>query len=203
MLQQKYRSQESAIASYDYTDLASGLGIDILYGTTTEAFDNTLSYALVTTSDAISASGTTTLAAAGKTTMDFDTSTFKLPRTVDGTAHVSFGLGANSTIAHSAAQISVVDADNSATTISLLVSGAEITAGALNSSITNLIPLSLDQTLIKKGEKLRLSVTLQQTSTGDSEIGHDTANNAQSIIIPATKGTPTIMKLLMPFKIDI
>lgn len=196
------QQQESAIATFDYADLASGLGYDILYGTASKNFAGTASYHLVTDASAKASAAVSALSSATKATYHFLGSSFNEPRTAKGTAYVSLGMGANNATAHVAVQIFVLDSDLNATAICTLTSSSIITVGATDLSEMKFIPLALTETNIKIGESLRLSVTHQQTSTGNTEVGHDPTGEDGTYIPLAGTAHTTKMQLLMPFKID-
>ncbi|KKM89889.1 hypothetical protein LCGC14_1244160 [marine sediment metagenome] len=147
------------IASFDFKDIASGLGYEVFYpkaskdasGTTRFLFtDSTL------TSIPVTSSGTTI------TIFNFDTSVFNLPRTVKGTAYCVSRVSATSgTNAYSVQLVKVLD-DLSTVNLS-----SEITSTTVGTSALDFpIQLPLTQTLIKKGEKIRLIFTLLKIDGG-------------------------------------
>ena len=193
---------EQAIASFDFTDLASGTGVEIFFGTASDSFNSTLDYHLVSTGDAKAGRATTQRASAGTTVVEFETTEFNLQRTARGTAFLSASMGLNNTKGHITGEISIIHADGGETIIADKVSGQSVTIGATDTSEMMFIPLPLTETIIKEGEKLRLSVDIFQASSGNMELGHDPTGEAGSIIPLSTTTHTTKMQLLMPFRVD-
>ena len=98
--------QETAIASYSYTDIANGLGYSIFHLTLSEQL--TIKNSVLFQS-AIPSASTTGLAKAGQP-YRFTTSEFNLPRTVKGTAYVSGYANYNADDLIGTAQLSIEDA---------------------------------------------------------------------------------------------
>ena len=191
---------EAAVASFSFTDIAEGTGTQIFFGIASEGFASGFDYHLITTKDAHSAK-IVTAGTAGVNTYNFDSAAFNLPRQARGTAYLSVGLGVTGGVSHIAGQIQKVHVDGTTTTdLSSQLSGQVINSGP---SVTAMmfIPFPITRDIIKKGERLRL-VIRHQSDGNISEFGHDPQNQDGIIIKPGTKGT-TILRLLMPFRIDL
>ena len=200
---------EAAIASFAFTDIAEGTGVQVFFGISSENFTSTVDYHLVGNSDVTSSQSSSSGAATSTTTIDFDTGTFNLPRTVRGTASFSAGMGVLNATMHLAAQVKKVAADNTVINLTSKQSGQIFTNAGTDSEMV-FIPLPITATgsnaIIKKGEFLRLTVGLHQNTGGvnETELGHDPKNNDGELgaIKPGTKNT-TVLRLLMPFEIKL
>ena len=181
------------LASYDFSDIAAGLGFETFWGTpnvdTGETKYNLLPFVVTSGNNKTS----TNRSGEGTTTINFDSSTFNLPRTAKGIAYISLGETQGSANAVSIkAQMAVMHADLSVTNIS---SEFESVQNANTTGIVvQLFALPLTQTTIKKGEKLRMIIKIVIDATGGSGVlQHD---NTDSDI-------DEHLKLFMPFRIDI
>lgn len=204
------RQGSNATASYDFRDLVSGLGYDTFYAVASdEEALGTISYYLSPTADIYTDTTSTTQSSQGTKTLNFDSSAFNLPRTVRGTAIINFS-GKNNdadvTNVTFSAQLLKVLADGTTTQA---LSSAKVVdydgntppGSALGASVkfNALLFLSLTQTLIKKGEKLRLQIIIDMKDTADSvTIYHDPLGRN---IIGDTNFS-SIMKAIVPFRID-
>ena len=185
-LPQKFRkTRDRAIASFNFTDIASGLGVQIFFctigetsgGNTYHLLDN----AVTSKNDAIDKK------LQNGTDVDFDTSNFNLPRTVKGTAFLSGSFKVDSGLSVSCTA-TILKFDGSTET----VIGATITSQTEASTSNErgvLLEIPLTETLIKKGELLRLTITVT-TQGGISGLHADPLGS---------DGQP--LKLLIPFKI--
>src|SRR3990167_5483690 len=104
--------QSPSIASYDFTELSTGLGFETYYAHGTKETTSAVTYQLTPFSTIIwpnqVSKSVTTAGAQASATIDFDTSTFNLPRTAKGTAVVNFvwqGDAASTAEAYISAQI--------------------------------------------------------------------------------------------------
>jgi hypothetical protein len=223
VIQKKYlRASEGAIASYDYTDIAEGTGMQILYG-----FDSTPgiggggsfvsggSYHLTSSqvystnieSPVIPAAGSTFAKCAD---LDFDLGAFNLPKTVEGTAFVSVtqlvhslsGGGSASAYIHAY----LYKWDGTTETALANASGAVLKALTGTYEVnTSLIPLTISQTHFKKGEQIRLNIqqyAKQVTSVSEIQFTHDPKNSTPSSGAFSSARTTTL-ELHVPFKIDL
>ena len=203
---QVYRkSDERAIASFDFVDIATGLGTVIFLGISSET-SGAVDYHLITTS-VHSATTSTNRTTIGTTTIDFDTANFNLPRTAKGTAYFSAGVG-TSVATTEGIQLKVqlfhVDSGASETNItSEITTPVFFNASAIDSKM-EFLELPITEKLIKKGEFLRLRVKMIGDANIDIEMGHDPKNRdgKQAKIIPGTKNS-TVLTFLMPFRVDV
>ena len=185
-LPQKFRkTRDRAIASFNFTDIASGLGVQIFFCTIGETSGGNTYHLLDNAVTSKNDVQDKILKAA--TDVDFDTSPFNLPRTVKGTAFISgsFNVDAGNNVSCTA---TILKFDGSTeTTIGATITSQTETATSTERGILLEIPLT--QTLIKKGELLRLTITV--TSAGGASGVHADPLGSQ--------GQP--LKLLMPFKL--
>lgn len=173
----KFATSVPSIASYDYTDLSSGLGYQTFYlfntySGLTASGNPSISYH-------ISDFDITALANMGDTTgQDFDSSTFNVARTIRGNAILT-GESGSATAAYYKIELYRVDASSGEHVIA--ASYRSQASGAANQPFTIIVPCT--ETTIKVGEKLRATISV--SDAGGS--------------ISATAG----LTLRMPFKIDV
>ena len=203
----RMRASESGLATFNYVDVASGIGFLSYYGTVTQDDVQGKEYVL-TPNVVYSAVRDTYRTSAGTTTMNFDTSAFNLPRVAKGTAILSFGatFRAGSNVGeYISAQLQKVTATGSTVNLS-----ATMTAYA-NLLYSNpfdsmmLFKLPLTQTIIKKGESIRLVLTISTDDTGTPPyvgIGHD-PKGISGTYVTSTSTRTTQLLLDMPFRIDL
>src|SRR3990167_4043838 len=179
---------ESTIASYNFTDIASGEGFVRFYAARLSGSDiltSNIIYSedIVTGTNFVDGGSDPALVK----TINFDTSTFVIPRRIGGTAAVNIPaeLASTSATGSVVADIKRVDAAGAATS---LISGSS--AFATGSSIEKMfsIPLIIPSTLIKIGEKIRLTIEQWRNDSGGSPaasthyLGHDPKNRADTTI---------------------
>lgn len=177
--------KRESITTFDFTDIASGLGFEKYWLTGSEDsvgikhFISSLNLTSSPSAVASSANNSTT-------TVNFDTSVFNLPRTVKGTVYYQIiaGSGSSSNTDTVSGQIAIVHADLSVTTISSEVVSEDIDG---TFPTTYLIEIPLTQTTIKKGEKLRLITKITEDGGTTLNLGH----------------TGSSSFLLIPFRIDL
>ncbi len=191
-LDETYRKSAEFVASYDFEDVASGLGFKNYWGTTTVDTAGTNYDLLSFQMDSGAGVTASVQVGTGTTTINFDTSVFNLPRTAKGTAYINLGPGQSIANAVSIkAQIAIVDSGGTPTNIS---SEFETPQNAVTASIIRQsLALPLTQTIIKKGEKLRMIMKIVVDATGgNGTLWHD---NTES-------DTDKSLKLFMPFKVE-
>ena len=190
-------SQEAAIASFDFTDLTSGLGYEDFFLAVSK-IAGTNGYVLLA-NQLLSAEGEIQMTAE----FNWDSSVFNLPRTVKGIAYIS------GTIEKASGQ----DANLNFRIIRILSDGSTeselASAVTLNRSEADtvaqpfLLEISLTETIIKKGEKLRLEI-IPSVSSSQVYIGTSPTDQDGTIITPSSDpAATTITKVSIPFKIDI
>ena len=182
------KSRENTITSYDFTDIANGLGYENYYAT--QSFDTASGQLLIPTTEK-SADPQVRSSGAGSE-YNFDTSTFNLPRTVSGTAYLSFETNIAAGTMRTDIILYKVDAANAETAISGTVTRTGTTTNAWH-----FYDIPLTETIIKKGEKLRLSITLTSSTGTDGIMGTDPEGSTDGTLLN------TRNKLSIPFKISI
>ena len=182
---QKFTTASPIMASYDWIDVANGLGIVVFYGTRTE-ISTGAAYALV--ENALMAGGVGSERILGSTTATFETSVFNSPRTVKGTAYIS-----GETIAQAGdtgritATIKKWDGTNE-TNISSAVQSQVNGAG----SEGIFMPLNLTETRFKIGDTLRVTIVAAGFS---ASFGF--------YIDPISEAGKEPFKVLIPFRITV
>ena len=218
MLSKKYQSQENVIATYDYTDIAEGTGIQIFHGFTyTSLADISVNVYALGKSTEYSSLIETTFASTATTTKvfdeTFDSLSFNTPRTMKGTAQINLG---------QVSVINVTGTDEQSLVIKIIkVSGgtpAEIVSVTKSMSLAtgthkmvHTIRAVVPATHFKIGDVLRFTIELYSnlegtgTVTGTNYIGHDPENRDGTGIVPSTDDprTITMLKFHCPFLIDL
>ena len=178
---------ETATASFSFTDIADGTGIQIFFCAIGETSGGNTYHLLSEAVSSKNAGSDKNLG--GGSDVDFDTAIFNLPRTAKGTAFISgtFDVIADANIVMTAR---IVKWDGSTeTNISSVVTSQTETATGIRAF---LFALPLTQTIIKKGDLLRVTITV--TEGGNSVVHADP-------LASATDSQP--LRLLMPFKLDL
>ena len=199
------QDKERFIATFDFVEIASGLGFTTFLGTASEDGSG-VSYHLLTNADAWSDPIGTERTGVGTTELNFDTSPFNLQRVAKGTAYFSAGMGqaGSGETAKIIVQLIHVDSDSVETTISSEITTATKTASG-TTGVMYFVPIPITEKIFEQGSSLRLEVKMVKVSGGNLLIiGHDPANQFQtaSNFDPANGGTTT-MRLFMPFKLPI
>lgn len=171
---------ETAIASYAFTDIASGSGFEKFWLAAGE--DTGAIRYLLTTLNLTSEVGRTQSSTSSTLATSFDTSTFNLPRTVKGIAYANIDLHVNSgSSGHNySIKLQVVHADDSTTDISSTITSAD--TALVSATRTFLLEIPLTQTGIKKGEKIRAIVTINEGASDIMWLHHSGSDS--SIQIP-------------------
>lgn len=192
-----YRNQgERGLANYDYVDIADGSGFVTFTGFTISGAGLT-KYKLGT-EDVYSLTRETE-GSSTENTYNFDTSPFNLPRVVKGTAMVS---------------INCYNNDACGFSFQLKKSGASLVNisdehyfpigdSATAACEMYLIELPCTETIVKKGETLRLAIQCS-AATGTIAFGHDPKGRSGAHCDPESyTDTTTKLQLYVPFKIDL
>lgn len=221
VLPAKYASTPSAIASYNFTDLASGEGFVSYYGLRTQSADiltsNANNYSgtnTTTNNEMIETNSTVAEDSSTKTqriNINFDLS-FNVPQIIKGTAIVNIPFGYSTSAgsittlqAGVSAKISHVDSSNNET---FLVSGAATiqhsTSSPLDVEEFITIPLAISPARqFTKDEKLRLNINIGAAGTNSQSwvvvVGHDPKNRTGTNL--TSEDTNLIAHI--PFVIDI
>lgn len=214
---------ESAIASYDYTDIAEGTGMVVFYAFSSYE-GGAADYHLSTS--AIPSHNQFTQATIGDhiyqpiCDLDFDTSPFNLPKTIKGTAWVVVPCGYAEGVSSSGdIKFTAYIRKWTGSVESEIASAASEdpivldTAGDDHKSKYAVVKITVPQTHFKIGEMLRLTIVAMGVSNdGDNNgyycIGHDPANRnsqyATGTIAPFEDNYGgSVLKVYIPFKIDL
>ncbi len=208
------------IETFDFNDIASGSGIEVFYGADSTDSTSTKTYHLVT--EQIEGKGGDVNRKEGftnnlNTTINFDSSTFNLPRTINGIPSVAIPVAAWD---ESATGEAITITISSVKLIKVAVGGATtdlttaINVGVIinedpggDGSIINVVPIVLmtnvTNKLIKKGEKIRLAITIN-TGGVHGGIAHSPSNKT-IIIDPGSSDiawADTRLSLQVPFRIE-
>lgn len=194
---------ETAIASYNFTDIADGTGFVTYYGWATE--DSTgKDYVLVTDSnlrsDDIEQQVTLTNGAAfvKEFDLDFDTSSLNLPRTLVGVAHFNTPIEL-SAVGESAYVIAKLRKwDGTTETDIASVQSETYLDGAGGVEKTLAFSLTVPLTHFKKGETIRITLEYWAKGVGEFGIGQDPANRDGTLMTDNTQ-----IKINLPFKLDL
>ena len=211
------KSRDNILASFSFTDLASGTGFVTYNGFNSED-SNGLDFHLTEKSTGFSQVVGQTIDLSGSGTafdLDFDTSTFNLPRTIEGEAIVTLGCGLESLVTtggRATITVKIRKWDGSTETEIVSVTSATdiltVTAGN-NEQELLVIPLTVPRTLIKKGELLRLTIIIEYTKVGGSGdgrviLGHDPKDRDFDKLTPSSnKNHTTSIIFEAPFRINI
>jgi hypothetical protein len=218
---------ENVIASYDYTDIAEGTGMQTFYGfAINEGLSGAVSYALSeklnysTQLDATTTAATITIHTSGATIvaeedpansfdLDFDLTAFNNPKVIKGTAiaQIPWGMYYTPSGAMSGALI-IQLAKVSGGTETIFASGAVVrrinNSGTLYSLSTLKIPISTEQKF-KKGDILRMNAIGRVLDSGGSAqigIAHDPMDRSGSSVYGSSQIGTRVLKINVPFKID-
>lgn len=229
MLNKKYVSNPTALANYDYSDIASGVGYSIFYGA--NLADGTTSGAYVLTDNIIYSNKITTWESFdyidGPSNykpfdINFDTSSFNAPRIIAGDLIVSVPLGIGKAGADTGgactANISgaaILYDGTTETTIATFRSTDFTVADTIQDYKVLSTKVPITATHFKPGEKIRIKIQVYTgvpaSHTRLIGIGHDPQNTPD----PETLGVgatiydganttygPTTMEVHVPFRID-
>ena len=205
---------ESAVASYNYTDMAEGTGVTMFYLAATNG-DNILTPNQIYSDVIEYSTGEHNLTTDFVKNMDvdYDLSAFNSPRTVKGTAYINFTghqWKSGTAVVTSKFTIKVRKWDGVTETEIGNATTAEITDAAGYKLTALAIPLT--QTHFGIGDVLR--VTIEGYDKEDAHfsdttniliVGQDPMNRDGTYIIPSTDNPVSITqtKIWIPFKIDL
>ncbi|KKM26266.1 hypothetical protein LCGC14_1586470 [marine sediment metagenome] len=210
---QKFTTASPVVASYSYTDIAEGTGMQIFYGSNSKE-ESTYSYHLLGTaiaSDEIETKANST--AEGNVKMldlDFDISEFNMPRDLKGTAYISIPFMAHeasgATSAYVIAKLRKWDG-SSETEIASSQSDTINPASGVLERQKLLVRIVVPSTHFKKRETLRLTLEgWGATTSGEINItiGHDPKGRITTDF-PGTEDykVTTTLEVHIPFKLDL
>ena len=218
VMNQPFTTTTPVIATFDFTELASGTGIITLSAYSSETSGG-LDYHL--TSDTTQFSSTIeTLVNQDAATVtideDYDLPEFNESITLNGVATVSFTLVIKADAAAGSTGVATVTIRKfDGTTETDLVSVTSPTIPNPSSTATTkelmVIPLTIPKTVFQKGDTLRLTIVAVGTRAGSLShriyLGHDPRNRDSSDaggIVPSTDDPDTISSTIfkVPFDID-
>jgi len=214
MLKKKFQTQQTAISSYDYTDIASGTGYVIFYGGNLS--DGTSASGSYVLSDNVFYSENknthtvlNTTSWANAMDITFESSIFNLPRIIEGKALINATLGHGATGgAIPLTRLSgtrIIKYDGTTETVLATVTSDITTGGAALGAHIFSMEVDIPQTLFKAGDTLRLNtnvwVKLDAGAGVTWTIAHDPADRNDSTYIP--DADPTTLTFHVPFKVDL
>ena len=189
---------ETAVASYDYTDVAEGTGIQKFY-LTSETTNATISYMLSEIVEACSVAGDTNdsiLQLLTTASHNFDLTAFNAPRRIKGNAFLSFRMKKSDANANklkiTLKKVSGAAVTNITSQITSQSAVAALKYGLLKLPITTLVNF-------KKGDILRLNVENDIADGSVLYLGINPLDTASAAVTMAsTKST-----LYIPFMLDL
>lgn len=194
---------ENAVASYNYEELASGLGyiefygLSILDGTTpdTEYF--------LTTSEIYSQDIELTSTA---TTYSFYSSPFNLPRVVEGRAYVELPFGAKGGSGDTAAATVAIKHYDGSTATTLDTTKTETLedpgTNGTNAEV-QVLKFNLAETNFKIGDQLLITITTERTGSAVAVIALDPKNREGTQMTENNGADSRVFKAGIPFKINL
>lgn len=199
-LQQKIPVQpQPAIASYDFQDFFSGLGYKTFY--LIKSIDGDRLIDFTESSHGTSTGGSVEeVAASASEDHNYDTSTFNLPRVIDGVVYVAF-VTKKDHGSSSSHVVTLYHVDSSDNETSLATDTFTYTSDQTIQYV--LMELSVTNQRFGIGEKLRLSIDTTNGAGGALIYGTDPDGRAGSGTTITLAAGETISKVHVPFKIDI
>ncbi len=223
--------QEKAIASFDFTDIEEGIGFVHLKGTATSEFltasTDTVDHQL-TRNDLFSEPTETkvldnisltsgSLVFELKGTLDFDTTTFNLPRTVKGTAFINGSMAVHADTVgtpgfpnlYIAFTIYHFDGSTETSIGTANTHAIEQQTAGLNTVESFSVPITLTQRHFAKGDQIRVTADFfmarngTQATNGSASIAHDPQNRNGTIYITDASANHTTLNMFIPFRIDL
>lgn len=194
----KFTTSSPVVASYNYSELQSGIFYHTFYPL--ETVDASAGYSLIDNTIIYSEVKDTRQINTGVTTLTFDTSGFNIPRTVKGTAYCNIGEQHDlSSTGSVSARLYKYDG-SSATAITA--------AHSRDCSSTGTRILSFEmpctETLIAEGEQLRLVIVMTVGAGAGTwiAVGHDPKNQDGTYLTPSSEDVITSSRINVPFKFD-
>lgn len=202
VLGNRFQSQPKAIATYNYTDVATGIGVVLYYVIGTRTGASTYAYSLTTDSAAYASQQEVlhTGAAGTSTTYNFDLTPFNTPQVAKGTALFNCCLAAQNNYGYIIAQLFHWDG----TTETSITSAVQTSNSAAH--LRECLELPITQKQFKVGEILRLKVIIhKEGTTGVYAMGCDPTGIFGGWLHAAlTAPVVTTTSILhMPFLLDL
>jgi hypothetical protein len=203
MLPQVYQSQSSAIASYNYSDLAENTGVKMFYLAVADDGVGIITQNQVY-SDYIEQAGAGSSATYEKILdNDYDLSAFNAPQMIRGTALFTYSYyGTPESYVYTKILIRKWDG----TTETEIANGTSVERH--HSPHIELLKIAIPLTVFKVGEQLRITVELYlKTAAGPDQAGYgtDPMNRDGTYVVPSTD-VPTstsTFKCWIPFNLDL
>jgi len=207
---------EPQIASYSYTDIAEGTGVTVFYGVVSETSagngyhlttDVNLYSSLIESDSAVTESESYVKLL----DLDFDLSSFNLPKSIKGTAYVQSSVYVDTSAGSGSGYIiaKVRKWDGTTETEIANAQSQTNTQGSGGGTEMVLVPITIPETDFQSGETLRLTIEgWIKTDAGAANdahitVGHDPRNRDGTNITPSTDDVLTQLILYMPFKLNL
>lgn len=173
VLPDPFTTAQPAIVTFDFTDFASGTGIQTFFG----CLSNNTTPVTFLNENLITGS-TTNIFMNHNSTKEFDLTPFNISQTVKGTAYVEFYIGSTTNTA--TFTIGIEHYDGSTVTS---LGSATATSTAQTGPIKRSLVIPLTTKNFKVGDILRLKVSVtNSTSSGNNKIWVSDANPLKSFI---------------------
>ena len=198
----------NAIASYDFTDIAEGTGINVYNvskseiegsGVVGEGTLNKTAFDMSANPPNIEYTASTLDSGA----VTFELSPFNLPQVIKGTFHANFTIGALRTGGSYTWQVQIDILKNSDIIATEKTKERVITANAVT---THIVPITIPLTKYKKDDIFKVRFTrIESVGTGTIFLHHDNLNRDNSVIVPNVTAVdnPTRARVFVPFRIEI
>ena len=213
-----FKTASQAIASFSFTDIAEGTGVQIFFGYTSELVGGVDEH-LTTKSSIFSKKIETTFVQSADTNdvkridLDFDLSAFNFPKTIDGTGFFSTGMaisGAANAGLNFYLIVRIRKWDGTTETEIASAESNHINSSGTIKTIANM-SIIIPKTHFASGETLRVTVEgwvqsrVTPAGTGTVAIGHDPKNGDATVLVPSTDAprTTTQMVIHIPFRIEL
>lgn len=207
-LSQKYLHTPSAIASYNYTDLAQNTGVTLFYALNDNSITFLSQNAMYSQAIEITSSTYNSDTYVKVLDADFDLTVFNAPAIVRGTARATLCFKNKAVVTTGANTLAYI-------TLRIMKGATQVGTGDSSTLGTNAlgiktISIPLTQTSFKVGDALRLTVEgwgkrTAGADTGKIILGIDPMNRDGVEINPSTDDpeTTTQLKVWVPFHLDL
>lgn len=217
---QKFSTASPILTTYDYLDIEEGTGVVVFYGASSMA-DTTETYFLTRKalySHSVNAQGTTVGAAptfAKTLDLDFDLTTFNLPKRVKGTCRGNITVGGrtksaapNSWSAYAIIRIKKNDVEIANTQTATLTNFG---GGAINVKESQMLTFSVSLatlTNFETGDTLRVTVEIWSHDNGSTNTGLGIDPKGRTDVTAVTGGIiedahSTVFEIHMPFALEV
>ena len=197
----EFTTPSPVIASYDFDSLASGLNYRYFYFLVTG--DASAQYSLQDNANTYSTTKETIRFGIGTTTLTFDSPAFHIPRTIKGTAYLSFGVYHSLGALANTYQAQLWKWDGASATAITSQLTKTVGIGVFETVYSFEMPCT--ETLIAEGEQLRIIIIMTIPAGGAGTrmvFGHDPKNLDGEWISPSAVDTITSSRINIPFKTE-